>query len=142
MFDEKGFEDSTKVEWVEESFPIVKEITVRMPQPLLDKWLAALRSGEFKQGVGMLCNHEPWVGNSYCCLGVLQMVQSGRTETGGVPSADWLWRNGIKFSNKTNPKYGLYPWLPILKTDAINANDGGVSFSRIADALEACSEGF
>jgi hypothetical protein len=32
------------------------------------KWLQALRSGEYKQGIGALHNV---AGNSYCCLGVL-----------------------------------------------------------------------
>lgn len=42
---------------------------------LVDKWIAALRSGEFTQGVCMLKNEAE---GSYCCLGVL-------CEVAGVP---------------------------------------------------------
>jgi hypothetical protein len=35
-----------------------------------EKWLPALRSGEFKQIRGTLCNLD----NSYCCLGVAAKV--------------------------------------------------------------------
>lgn len=42
---------------------------------LVDKWIAALRSGEFTQGVGVLKSE---VDDSYCCLGVL-------CEVAGVP---------------------------------------------------------
>lgn len=39
-----------------------------MEKEIKDKWVKALRSGEYKQGSGQLfCN----VNNSYCCLGVL-----------------------------------------------------------------------
>jgi hypothetical protein len=41
-----------------------------MKQGLKKKWVAALRSGKYRQGIGEL-----WVGdNSYCCLGVLCRV--------------------------------------------------------------------
>jgi hypothetical protein len=36
------------------------------PKDLFTKWLAALRSGEYKQAAGVLKNSE-----GYCCLGVL-----------------------------------------------------------------------
>lgn len=35
-------------------------------KPLIDKWLTALRSGEYEQGYGQLYEEE-----KYCCLGVL-----------------------------------------------------------------------
>lgn len=34
------------------------------------KWIAALRSGEYKQGAGCLRNQD----NEFCCLGVLAMI--------------------------------------------------------------------
>lgn len=49
-------------------------ITIRMPKELLAKWLAALRSGEYKQSRESLYD-----GNGYCCLGVLQKIHVGRT---------------------------------------------------------------
>lgn len=38
-----------------------------MDKELKAKWVAALRSGKYKQGKGVLRGHS----NAYCCLGVL-----------------------------------------------------------------------
>lgn len=43
--------------------------TIRMPRSILDKWLTALRSGEYKQGKSALYNP---MTKGYCCLGVLE----------------------------------------------------------------------
>ena|SRR6478736_5258237 len=40
-----------------------------MKTELKNKWVAALRSGEYKQGKEFLCKND-----SYCCLGVLLAV--------------------------------------------------------------------
>ncbi len=40
-----------------------------MNKQLRDKWVAALRSGEYQQTTGELCS-----GDRYCCLGVLLAV--------------------------------------------------------------------
>src|SRR6478752_3145258 len=42
--------------------------TVTMDKKLKAEWLAALRSGKYKQGQGGLHNPD---GDTYCCLGVL-----------------------------------------------------------------------
>lgn len=39
----------------------------KLPPDFKKKWLEALRSGEYKQGIGTLYNEH---GNEYCCLGV------------------------------------------------------------------------
>jgi hypothetical protein len=39
-----------------------------MDKLIAEKWVAALRSGEYKQGKGVLHNQDS---NTYCCLGVL-----------------------------------------------------------------------
>ena len=41
----------------------------RLTSKMKKKWVAALRSGEYKQGKAALCNN-----GRYCCLGVLQDV--------------------------------------------------------------------
>jgi len=55
---------------------------VSMDPTVKSKWLAALRSGDFKQGQGYLVidnfdddRCSTWTG--YCCLGVLQVVCNG-----------------------------------------------------------------
>lgn len=136
--------------------------TIRMPQPLLDKWLAALRSGEYKQA-----QHRLKVmlddGPGYCCLGVLQMVADGEVETSesgiyfGAPSVRWLNTHDIWFGGSVNVKsYETVsaPYLPSIKMSADVANDGHLDadpededyrapldFNTIADAIEAAAEG-
>lgn len=41
----------------------------KLPVEFKEKWVAALRSGEYKQGTGYLKN-----GNCYCCLGVACVI--------------------------------------------------------------------
>jgi len=114
------------------------EKTIRMPKVLLDKWLVALRSGQFQQGRARLesCG-------AYCCLGVLQAVADGDVErhedgTAGLyPKNGWMAAHGIEHLRGV----GWDVYLPSLRTCASNANDDGLSFAEIADAIEACAEG-
>lgn len=124
-----------------------KQITIRMPKELLAKWLAALRSGEYKQGVGQLKSD-----GGYCCLGVLQMVTDGNVEVEKygpalLPSLHWLAEHGITFGtcdeDKAGEGHSVSPFLPALRHSASNSNDMGAwKFSDIADAIEACAEGY
>lgn len=41
----------------------------KLPQEFKDKWITALRSGEFEQGIHYLCKD-----NKYCCLGVADVI--------------------------------------------------------------------
>ncbi len=45
----------------------------------LDKWIAALRSGQFGQGHGLLqdIDGDGYASNAYCCLGVLDTAALG-----------------------------------------------------------------
>lgn len=87
------------------------------------RWLKALRSGEYKQGVGYLKN-----GDEFCCLGVL-------CDLAGV-----RWKDGsCKFGNGgLNPRgtefFGL---TEADQTHFIDMNDGrGRSFKQIARSAE------
>ena len=40
----------------------------KLPKEFATKWLEALRSGNYKQGMGLLYNEDT---GSYCCLGVV-----------------------------------------------------------------------
>ena len=126
-------------------------ITIRMPKAKLKKWLAALRSGEYKQGRNMLYNEH---NGSFCCLGVLQhAVDRGNVECDGnshdkefrdMPTLTWLREHKITFRYSLGDKReGIDPFLPALNTNASIANDKmGSTFEEIADAIEACAEGF
>lgn len=45
----------------------------RLPKPFADKWLIALRSGEYRQTNGTLVN-TTIEGSAYCCLGVAGVI--------------------------------------------------------------------
>ena len=47
-----------------------------MKQELLDRWIAALESGEHKKGKGVLCNSR----DEKCCLGVLAEIEGKLTK--------------------------------------------------------------
>ncbi len=117
-----------------------------MPAELLAKWLAALRSSSVagapvNQAKAVLCD-----GNGgYCCLGVLQMVASGRTERNQqedeLPGYAYLSQRGIEFLSSYGEPNNA-PYLPALGVLATKANDDGKTFAEIADAIEACAKGY
>jgi hypothetical protein len=125
---------------------MITNIKNSMPKETKDKWLAALRSGEYKQGKGSLfVEHE----NSYCCMGVLQHCLTGdveRSELGyalACPTGAWLnehnitfMLNGYKDSVPSFVLEGAY-------TNAIKMNDSYINktFLEIADAIEDQIEG-
>lgn len=90
--------------------------------PDQEKWLAALESGEWRQGVGSQCR-----GGSYCCLGVA-------SETAGLST-------GPHYpTDEAVSLYRLHKYDGALDGDELlegycslaQANDKGVSFSDIA----------
>lgn len=138
--------------------------TIRMPKAILDKWLAALRSGKYKQTQ----NHLEKDGG-YCCLGVLQCVVDGTVEKAqnteqarrfdcevgeslGLPTFVWMSKYGIQshgmdgpeFETKENPIV-YYPSDSRFECDnymtvaELNDNEG-LNFKEIADLVEACTE--
>lgn len=48
-----------------------REIMPKMNPEIKEKWLTALRSGDYVQGKGCLCRVEEDGSKTYCCLGVL-----------------------------------------------------------------------
>ena len=114
------------------------------------KWIAALRSGEYKQGNGKLRTED----NKYCCLGVLSDLYNKETGKG-----QWLEDDGNAYSFKTNESVyssslctldvmkwagidssacfvdGLDPKIYRARTLAY-LNDNGTSFKEIAKIIE------
>lgn len=109
-----------------------------MPKQLLADWLAALRSGEYKKGCGLLHNE---ITNQYCCLGVLAAVANVSVSGWAVLYADDKAAMGATFINRDGDN-ACAPYLPSLELLADAANDSGdYTFPEIADAIEACAEG-
>lgn len=111
-----------------------------MNKELKQKWLAALRSGEYKQGEGKLYNP---LDNSYCCLGVLcDLVRD--------PKEDWqkcenqymitindieIGQNGWAMSFGDGPIPDGFPLAWHQKRIAVR-NDDGQTFEQIADWID------
>jgi hypothetical protein len=101
-------------------------------------WVAALRSGDYKQGTKVLRT----VADSYCCLGVLcNLVDPNGWERSGVEIVN---HDSYAFRYKGKRVYGalpvdlqgekhISPWVNI---HLIHMNDSGSTFDQIADWIE------
>ena len=101
-------------------------------------WLEALRSGEYKQGAYTMCRVDSEGAYSFCCLGVL---------ADGAFNTDWYLiehsfahRLGsgsysARLSDVRLKKIGL---SEAAQDALVGANDAGLRFSAIADAIEEC----
>ena len=110
----------------------------QMNQEIKTKWLEALRSGEYKQGKGILKDDK----DNYCCLGVLCQIHSKETNT------EWGVNEGNNLFNYLNDSFALpnvvFNWAnlesqsPMIgEISLIFSNDDlGYSFNQIADEIE------
>lgn len=88
-----------------------------MNKTTLNRWIKALRSGDFEQTTDQLRYIDNQGRQSYCCLGVLCQI------TGGPMSYNYLSTLGLS----ENAKDACMVW-----------NDGDeLTFAQIADKLEA-----
>lgn len=111
-----------------------------MNKDVMTKWVAALRSGKYKQGQKALCTTT----NKYCCLGVLCDISGlgkfGLNDTypnlkvylgqaSAVPKPVQAWA-GLQSSA------GYFPKRVQRKTCLRRMNDDGFSFEEIANIIE------
>lgn len=132
----------------------------RKEKTIKRKWLAALRSGKYTQGRGLLFRPKRagmTSGYGYCCLGVLQHVLDGGVECwmdnppydGGpsamsVPSLEWYKHHGIgeTLAGKEGGQYSYdYHERSALQAALVGMNDGLTDsgpkdFKEIADYIE------
>ena len=103
-----------------------------MNKKVVKKWVKALRSGDYKQGVGKLRD----VHNNFCCLGVLTDLYIKKNKL--------KWNNGISFPYDFKGQcFTLTPevfdWAMLdydIESKLINMNDNKVPFKKIADYIE------
>ena len=105
----------------------------RLPKEFAEKWLSALRSGNYKQGAGQLISKD----REYCCLGVACHLISPKADTGesGYIQTDGLYSVSVKLFNKIPPllRGGLEnPFVETVST----MNDTGKAFPEIAEWVE------
>lgn len=111
-----------------------------MKKDIADKWVAALRSGEFKQGRRALGNK---VSNSFCCLGVLcelavkeEVCKKESTENVYTYDARYTWylphvvKNWANMRTATGEIKSLNEYLYALNDIQMK------SFTEIADIIE------
>ena len=97
------------------------------------RWLAALRSGEFEQGRGVLEKN-----GKFCCLGVLCKVEGLKRRVSKLGVVEYSFDGEIWVYVTTPNSFEDKIELPLLITDALaSANDRGDSFAWIADWIEA-----
>lgn len=122
-----------------------------LPKDVKDKWVAALRSGEYAQCEGRMSREvmlDGYQTTGYCCLGVLEKITIGQVISDGTPSAESANAIGIVFAFKdaTEPdgtnNYGEVCGSHFSvsrqgeEVMLTNLNDNGTSFSEIADLIE------
>lgn len=117
-----------------------------MDQVVKALWVTALRSGDYKQGQGVLRSKltETSTASRFCCLGVLCELA---VKANVIPEAEY---DGFYYNyGVTEDKHSAYPprvvmnWAglrnenPRYGTDTLAAmNDNGKTFEQIADAIE------
>lgn len=108
-----------------------------LPKEIKQKWLDALRSGQYEQGHGKLKTDD----GKYCCLGVLQHCLDGECERGKAPTAEWAKGKGIEDRNDLgfwNPRVSYCRSVaPLWRLN----DEDRLSFTAIADIIEAQCEG-
>jgi len=115
----------------------MKKQTQKLPKAFKKKWVAALRSGKYKQGNNKLAELTSG-GVIHCCLGVACEVAGSKTEK--------LYDYGVIYKDIAKNKYipkllkgtankDFKPFNPIVKK-LVDMNDGGKSFKYIASYIE------
>jgi hypothetical protein len=114
----------------------VKE-DARLPKEFKKKWLAALRSGKFKQGIEALEND-----GKYCCLGVACRIVHPKINLQDTPFISEA-RIGVNGWTKDSLRKIKVPNIlkgeddeNIIVRKLSKMNDGGSSFKKIAAWIE------
>lgn len=112
-----------------------------MTPELKARWVEALRSGEYKQGKGALKGQDHCGTMRYCCLGVLAEVAGMR----GIRDHEWgddtkfvaTYRFGGSSAMLSSDHLASMRLAEPTAVRLAQMNDGGDSFDKIADKIEA-----
>lgn len=99
-----------------------------------EKWVAALRSGKYKQVEGRLRSD---TGDSYCCLGVLCDVNNPRQWKSDDGYYVYLYKSTVGNDLLPLALKGELEIDEIVEEFLSNWNDDGIGFDAIADWIEA-----
>ena len=107
---------------------------------IAEKWITALRSGDYKQARGMLADRKR---ETYCCLGVLCeiAIKEGVDVTVSVSSGEAALYDGSEenLPASVSDWAGIDSSIGILDSgiSLVGENDRGISFEEIAAVIEA-----
>lgn len=105
-------------------------------QETKDKWIAALRSGEYKQGNSRL-RYDDELGSSFCCLGVLCEVMGKEVHRSRLGTEGYLFSwsgGGVRKCTAELPSVII--GLDVQRKLMAQNDDLYWSFSKIADWIE------
>jgi len=119
-----------------------------MDKKIKARWVKALRSGKYKQGVGMLANARE---KTYCCLGVLCDL-AVKSKVIDPPEGDGVSNISLVFAGEeselptlvvewagleeNNPTVKARPIPGHTGTSLVALNDSGRTFGQIANYIE------
>ena len=120
-----------------------------MKKEIMEKWVNALRSEEYKQGQGNLCDSK----NRFCCLGVLTELfiqEKNKNTKNGKLKYGWEEKNGfltfegeeLVLTNKVMKWSGMKTNSGIIKNNSLKdeslaiMNDKYFSFKDLANIIE------
>lgn len=117
-----------------------------MKKRIANKWIKALRSGEYKQAVGDIVYEDKSGECSFCCLGVLTNLyveENGMKGFTPDEKENWKLFNGENNNHESFLNEKVREWAG-LETDCgyfeddslANINDRGASFEHIANVIE------
>jgi hypothetical protein len=116
-----------------------------MNEQIKEKWMVALRSGDYTQGQGCLRFHKDDQPDKFCCLGVLADLIKTDEEWLRVNGSVPLTWTDIGRHNKDAYEGNELPFAMRERADILEQNckeliimndDGGASFVQIADWIE------
>lgn len=112
-----------------------------MKKEWADKWVEALRSGEYAQGRMALRTH-----SSYCCLGVLCDIAGATFEPSDIPEPPGLYKAALDgeidyfaLPNTVQSLTGMRTSggrFSLDENSLAELNDSGESFDEIANIIE------
>jgi len=119
----------TKVHYFpEDSYELLQPVKQPITEEQYDAWIAALRSGEFRQGRSYLKMEYPNDPPAYCCLGVL-------CEITGTQSVSSKYISDGKWASDPDAVSLLIPYVVQTRLAGLNDNEG-LGFEAIAQELE------
>ena len=108
-----------------------------MKYEVMKKWVAALRSGRYKQGRGALQSSD-----SFCCLGVLchlaseEGVQVHKSDEGIIKGSQLGAQASVKDWAQIADCHSCFTSFANGNTSLTYLNDVGFSFQEISDEIE------